>query len=147
LQEEGANRDWIHICAKLEAEAMIFEEDPVKRREIYQSYGMQDTELTNLINKTFKMLGMINYYTAGVREARAWPIPRGSPARKAAGEIHTDMEKGFIKAETISYDDFVAGSRKFRLEGPNYVVQDGASSAELTKDYPYNLLICYLQEM
>lgn len=88
-------------------------------------YGMEDTSLHGLISKSFSMLGMICYYTAGVKEARAWPIMRGTTARSAAGEIHTDMEKGFIKAETIAFKDFINGVRKFRLEGPNYIVQDG----------------------
>lgn len=129
LQAENDGRSSLYVCARLEAEAMIFEEDPVKRRDIYASYGMEDSALSALINKTFEKLGMICYYTAGPREARAWPIRKGATARAAAGEIHSDMEKGFIKAETISYDDFVKGSRKARLEGPNYVVQEGTAPA------------------
>jgi ribosome-binding ATPase YchF (GTP1/OBG family) len=89
--------------------------------------------LNRLINEGYKLLGLITYFTAGPKEARAWTVPEGTRAPQAAGVIHTDFEKGFIRAETIAYDDYVAlsgeaGARdagKLRLEGKDYVVKDG----------------------
>jgi ribosome-binding ATPase YchF (GTP1/OBG family) len=86
-----------------------------------------------MIHAAYKLLGLITFYTAGPKEARAWTVRRGAKAPEAAGEIHTDFERGFIRAETIAYQDFIkfggeAGARnagKLRAEGKDYVVQDG----------------------
>jgi ribosome-binding ATPase len=94
---------------------------------------LHEPGLNRLINEGYKLLGLITYFTAGPKEARAWTVPEGTRAPQAAGVIHTDFEKGFIRAETIAYDDYVAlsgeaGARdagKLRLEGKDYVVKDG----------------------
>ena len=86
-----------------------------------------------MIRAGYELLHLVTFFTAGPKESRAWTVPEGTPAPKAAGVIHTDFEKGFIRAETIAYDDYVAlegeaGARdagKFRLEGKDYVVRDG----------------------
>jgi ribosome-binding ATPase YchF (GTP1/OBG family) len=98
-----------------------------------QEYGLQEPGLNRLIRATYKLLDLITYFTAGVQEVRAWTIHRGWKAPQAASVIHTDFEKGFIKAEVIAYQDFVQyGSEaacrengKLRIEGKEYVVQDG----------------------
>ena len=95
--------------------------------------GLKKTGLDFLIQKGYKILELDTYFTSGPEETRAWTIEKNSTAPKAAGEIHTDFEKGFIRAETVSYDDYVenngdAGSRdsgKLRQEGKDYVVKDG----------------------
>ena len=94
---------------------------------------MTEPALATLARAAYDLLGLTVYYTAGPKEIRAWQIPLGCPAPKAAGVIHTDFEKGFIRAETIAYDDYVrlngeAGAKeagKMRLEGKDYVVRDG----------------------
>ena len=119
------------ISAKIEAEiAMLPLEE---RKEFLETVGLQETGLDRMIRAGYELLGLVTYFTAGPKEARAWTVTRGMRAPQAAGVIHTDFEKGFIRAETIAYDDFVArngeaGARdagKLRLEGKDYVVQDG----------------------
>jgi len=119
------------ISAKIEAELA---ELPANERQVYLAeLGLQEPGLNRLINEGYKLLGLITYFTAGPKEARAWTVPEGTRAPQAAGVIHTDFEKGFIRAETIAYDDYVAlsgeaGARdggKLRLEGKDYVVKDG----------------------
>jgi len=95
--------------------------------------GMEEPGLNRLIRAGFKLLGLQTYFTAGVKEVRAWTIPIGATAPQAAGVIHTDFERGFIRAQTISYEDFIqykgeAGAKeagKMRAEGKDYVVKDG----------------------
>jgi GTP-binding protein YchF len=119
------------ISAKIEAEfAGLPEED---RAEFLQDLGLTEPGLNRLIREGYKLLDLVTYFTVGPKEARAWTVPRGTKAPQAAGVIHTDFEKGFIRAETIAYDDYVglggeAGAKdagKMRLEGKDYVVRDG----------------------
>jgi ribosome-binding ATPase YchF (GTP1/OBG family) len=95
--------------------------------------GLKETGLSMLIQKGYKILELETYFTSGPEETRAWTIQKNCTAPKAAGEIHTDFEKGFIRAETVSYEDFVANdgwlnsktNGKMRLEGKDYIVKDG----------------------
>ncbi len=121
----------IPICNKLEAE--IAELDDDEKAEFLEDLGMDEPGLNRVIRGGYELLGLHTYFTAGVKEVRAWTIPVGATAPQAAGKIHTDFEKGFIRAEVIGYDDFVAcngeqGAKdagKWRLEGKEYVVKDG----------------------
>lgn len=121
----------VPICGKLEAE--ISELDPEEQLEFLQSAGLEETGLNRLIHASFKMLSLITYLTTGEIETRAWTIPLGATAVEAAGKIHTDIQKGFIRAEVVSYDDIVThkgrtGAReagKLRAEGRDYIVKDG----------------------
>ena len=98
-----------------------------------EDIGLEEAGVSRLIRSAYKLLNLQTYFTAGVKEVRAWTIPIGSTAPQAAGVIHTDFEKGFIRAETISYEDYVEfGSEskvkeagKMRVEGKEYVVKDG----------------------
>jgi len=128
-KDEGAG--CVIISAKIEAE--LAELPPDERQAYLADLGLQEPGLNRLINEGYRLLGLITYFTAGPKEARAWTVPEGTRAPQAAGVIHTDFEKGFIRAETIAYDDYVAlsgetGARdagKLRLEGKDYVVKDG----------------------
>jgi GTP-binding protein YchF len=119
------------ISAKIEAE--LAELDPAERRTYLAELGLPEPGLNRLIREGYKLLRLITYFTAGPKEARAWTVVDGTRAPQAAGVIHTDFEKGFIRAETIPYADYVAlggeaGARdagKLRLEGKEYVVRDG----------------------
>ncbi len=121
----------IAICNQLEAEIALLE--PEEKELFLDELGLQEAGLDRLIRAGYQQLGLHTYFTAGVREVRAWTIPQGATAPMAAGVIHSDFQRGFIKAEVISYDDFVtyqgeqgakdAGKR--RLEGKAYVVHDG----------------------
>lgn len=121
----------ITVCAKLEAE--IAELPKEERAEFLQSMGLELSGLDRLIKSSFDLLGLITYLTTGEIETRAWTIDKGTPAVEAAGEIHSDIQKGFIRAEVISYDDYVACNGrakaremgKLRAEGRDYIVQDG----------------------
>ncbi len=127
--KEGAGV--VVISAAAEAQLVGMSDD--EKKEFLEELGVHDTGLSQLIRKAYELLGLRTYLTAGVKEVRAWTIHTGDKAPRAAGVIHTDFEKGFIKAETIGYDDFVKiGSRtkarevgKARQEGKDYVVQDG----------------------
>ncbi len=127
--EEGAAV--VIISAKIEAE--LAELDDEERASYLAELDLAEPGLNRLIQVGYDLLGLITYFTVGPKEARAWTITKGTRAPQAAGVIHTDFEKGFIRAETIAYDDFVAcggeaGARdagKLRLEGKDYVVQDG----------------------
>lgn len=119
------------ICAKLEAEiAQLTSEE---RGPFLESLGLEESGLQRLIRSSFKMLGLITYLTTGEIETRAWTIHQGENAVEAAGKIHTDIQKGFIRAEVVAYDDMVAaGGRlgakekgKLRVEGKEYIVKDG----------------------
>ncbi len=121
----------IAISAQVEAE--LAELDAEEAAEYLESLGLERSGLERLIRAAYDTLGLQSYFTAGVQEVRAWTIPQGATAPQAAGVIHSDFERGFIKAETASYDDYVehggeAGCRaagKLRIEGKDYVVQDG----------------------
>jgi GTP-binding protein YchF len=125
------NAEVVLICAKLEAELIALEES--ERVEFLADLGVTSSGVDKLIKSAYKMLGLMSFLTAGEKEVRAWTIPIGTKAPQAAGEIHTDIERGFIRAEIVSYDDLVnCGSRKAasekglaRLEGKEYVMQDG----------------------
>jgi len=121
----------VAICNKLEAEIAELEDD--ERDEFLTDMGMEEPGLNRVIRAGYELLNLHTYFTAGVKEVRAWTIPIGSSAPQAAGKIHTDFEKGFIRAEITSYDDFTAfngeaGAKengKWRLEGKEYIVCDG----------------------
>ncbi len=125
------NREVIKLCAKIEEEMVEFDEE--EKAEMLESLGVEESGLDQIIKKGFEKLGLMSYFTAGVKEVRAWTIKQGTTAPKAAAVIHNDFEKGFIRAEVISYEDFVtyggeAGAKeagKMRLEGKDYIVQDG----------------------
>ena len=125
------NAETVVICAKLEAELVALDE--AERTEYLNDLGVQSSGVGNMIKSAYKILGLMSFLTAGEKEVRAWTIPVGTKAPKAAGEIHTDIERGFIRAEIISYDDLVnCGSRKAaaekglaRLEGKEYIMQEG----------------------
>ena len=119
------------ICNKLEAEIAELEED--EKLEFLQDLGMEEPGLDRVIRAGYDLLKLQTYFTAGVKEVRAWTVKVGATAPQAAGVIHTDFEKGFIRAEIVSYHDFIEfdgenGAReagKWRLEGKDYIVQDG----------------------
>lgn len=125
------NSDVVVICAKLEAELVALDE--AERSEYLKDLGLESSGVDKLIKAAYHMLGLMSFLTAGEKEVRAWTIPIGTKAPQAAGEIHTDIERGFIRAEIVGYDDLVAcGSRKAasekglaRLEGKEYIMQDG----------------------
>jgi len=127
--QQGAGA--VAISAKIEAELAQLE--PEEQAEYLAELGLQEPGLNRLIRAGYDLLELITYFTVGPKEARAWTVTRGTPAPKAAGVIHTDFERGFIRAETISYEDFVAcggearakEAGKMRLEGKEYVVHDG----------------------
>jgi GTP-binding protein YchF len=128
--DEGATS--VVIAAAIEAEVALLE-DEAERREYLAVLGLAETGLTRLIRAGYALLDLITFFTAGPKEAHAWTVPRGSKAPQAAGQVHTDFERGFICAETIAYDDLVAcggehGAKdagKMRLEGRDYAVRDG----------------------
>ena len=125
-KENGSS--FIPMCNQLEAEV-----DKDEGLEFLKDLGMQEPGLNKLIRESYKMLSLLTYFTAGEKEVRAWTIREGSTAPKAAGVIHTDFEKGFIRAETTSYSDFIefngeSGAKeagKLRSEGSEYLVKDG----------------------
>ena len=133
LKEYAArqNAPVVAICAKIEAEiADMGEED---KALFLSEIGQDEPGLNRLIRAAFKLLGLQTYFTAGVKEVRAWTVPIGATAPQAAGVIHTDFERGFIRAQTIAFEDFIAfkgeqGAKdagKMRSEGKEYVVKDG----------------------
>ncbi|HUU67188.1 MAG TPA: redox-regulated ATPase YchF [Methyloceanibacter sp.] len=132
--EERAAREkagCIVISAKIESELAELERE--ERKAYLAELGLPEPGLNRLIREGYALLDLVTYFTAGPKEARAWTIPRGTHAPRAAGVIHTDFEKGFIRAETIAYDDYVGlggeaparDAGKLRLEGKDYVVKDG----------------------
>jgi len=126
---EGAG--CVVICAKIEAELAALEPD--ERQEYLEQLGLKEPGLNALIREGYRVLNLITFFTVGPKEARAWTVTTGSKAPKAAGSIHTDFEKGFIRAETIAFADFVSlggelpskQAGKMRLEGKEYIVKDG----------------------
>lgn len=128
-KEQGA--DVVPVCARLEEE--IAELDDEEKAVFLEDYGLTESGLDRLIQKAYSLLGLATYFTAGEQEVRAWTFKVGMKAPQAAGVIHSDFERGFIRAETLSYDDLmtyqsVAKAReagKYRSEGKEYIVQDG----------------------
>jgi len=126
---EGARA--VVVSAAIEAEIATL--DPEERTAFLADLGLEETGLSRVIRTGYELLGLITFFTAGPKESRAWTVHKGAKAPEAAGEIHTDFERGFIRAETIAYADFVscngeAGAKdagKMRSEGKEYVVQDG----------------------
>ncbi|WP_233236471.1 redox-regulated ATPase YchF [Bordetella sp. LUAb4] len=133
LKEFAAARNApvVAICAAIESEIVDLED--ADRAAFLADMGMEEPGLNRLIRAAFKLLGLQTYFTAGVKEVRAWTVAIGATAPQAAGVIHTDFERGFIRAQTISYDDYIAykgeqGAKeagKMRAEGKEYIVQDG----------------------
>ncbi len=127
--EEGSQV--VRICGAMEAE--IAQLDPPERAEFLQEMGLEEPGLDRLIRSAYKLLDLITYFTAGPQEARAWTIRRGTKAPQAAGVIHSDFERGFIRAEAYHCDDlFALGSEQavkekglYRSEGKEYIVRDG----------------------
>ncbi len=128
---EGENSETVVICARLEEELISLEE--AERMEYLNDLGVSSSGVDQMIKSAYKLLGLMSFLTAGEKEVRAWTIPFGTKAQKAAGEIHTDIERGFIRAEIVSYDDVTeAGSKNaarekglVRLEGKEYIMQEG----------------------
>lgn len=121
----------ISVCAAIEAEIAQLEED--EKLDFLAEMGLEEPGLNRIIRAGYELLGLQTYFTAGPKETRAWTIRKGDTAPKAAGKIHTDFEKGFIRAEVIGYDDYINcngenGAKeagKWRLEGKDYIVKDG----------------------
>ena len=128
-KSEGA--ETIALCAKIEEELTKLDKD--EREMFKEELGIKESGLDKLVTASYSLLGLMSYLTAGETEVRAWTIKKGTKAPQAAGKIHTDFEKGFIKAEVVKYDDLIeAGSYnnarekgKVRIEGKDYVVEDG----------------------
>ena len=128
---KGEQSEVFVVCAEIEAE--ISELDDDEKKMFLEDLGLKESGLEKLIKASYKLLGLISYLTAGEPEVRAWTITEGTKAPQAAGKIHSDFERGFIRAEVVSYDDLIAcGSHTaakekglIRLEGKDYVVKDG----------------------
>jgi ribosome-binding ATPase len=128
-RQEGAKA--VVVSAKIESEIAVL--PPEEQKEYLEAVGLSEPGLNRVIRAGYELLGLLTYFTVGPKEARAWTVTGGTRAPQAAGVIHTDFEKGFIRAETIAYPDYVAlngeaGARdagKLRLEGKDYLVQDG----------------------
>ena len=128
---QSENADIIPVCAKIEAE--LNELDEAEKTEFLSDLGIEQSGLAQLIKSSYKLLGLISFFTTGPKESRAWTIKKGLKAPAAAGKIHSDLERGFIRAETVAYSDLLAcGSEKaakerglYRLEGKEYAVMDG----------------------
>ena len=131
LREAVAPAEAIFLDAKFESELVELDEDEAK--EMLESTGQEESGLDKLARVGFATLGLQTYLTAGPKESRAWTIPQGATAPQAAGVIHTDFERGFIKAEIVSFEDLVEhgsvqaakAAGKARIEGKDYVMQDG----------------------
>jgi len=129
---EATGAGFVVVSAAIEAEVAHLS-DPTEKREFLDTLGLQETGLSRVIRAGYALLGLVTFFTVGPKEARAWTLRRGGKAPEAAGVIHTDFERGFIRAETIAYEDYVAGggeagareAGKLRQEGKEYVVQDG----------------------
>jgi GTP-binding protein YchF len=132
IREAGAAVPAIGICCAIEAELTAL--PPEERKEFLESLGVAEAAFGRVIRAAFSLLGRISYFTVGEDEVKAWVIPAGTKAPRAAGVIHNDFERGFIKAEVIGYEEFIAcggtnaaakAAGKLRLEGKEYVVRDG----------------------
>ena len=127
--EVGAG--FVCVCARIESE--LAEIDPAERGEMLEAYGLKEPALNVLAREAYSTLGLQSYFTAGEKEVRAWTIPVGTIAPQAAGVIHTDFEKGFIRVNVYTLNDLeehgseneIKNAGKMRVEGKNYVVQDG----------------------
>lgn len=125
------NAEVVAVCAAIEAEIALL--DDADKQEFLNDLGLAEPGLNRVIRAGYELLGLGTYFTAGVKEVRAWTVKQGATAPQAAGVIHTDFEKGFIRAEVVSYEDFIAykgeqGAKdagKWRLEGKEYIVQEG----------------------
>ena len=128
---EAEGSEVVVMCGNIEAE--ISELDPEEKGEFLSDLGLEEAGLNRMIRAGYKLLSLDTYFTAGVKEVRAWTIHKGATAPQAAGVIHTDFERGFIKAEVVAYDDFISsgGEQKakekglLRIEGKEYIVKDG----------------------
>jgi len=128
-QREGTA--WVSVCAAIEAELADMEEKG--KAQFLQELGLPEPGLNRIIRAGYGLLGLLTFFTAGPKEVRAWTAPQGAKATHAAGVIHSDFERGFIRAEVTAFDDYIAlggeqGAKeagKLRLEGRDYVVQDG----------------------
>ena len=128
---KGEQSEVFVVCAEIEAEILELDDD--EKKMFLEDLGLKESGLEKLIKASYKLLGLISYLTAGEPEVRAWTITEGTKAPQAAGKIHSDFERGFIRAEVVSYDDLIAcGSHTaakekglIRLEGKDYVVKDG----------------------
>ncbi|MBM3579823.1 MAG: redox-regulated ATPase YchF [Alphaproteobacteria bacterium] len=122
----------LKICAQIEAEVAGLESD-AEKKEFLESVGLKETGLSQIIRNSYELLELITFFTVGPKECHAWTLKKGGTAPKAAGVIHTDFEKGFIRAETVSYADYTnfggeegaKNAGKLRLEGKDYIAQDG----------------------
>lgn len=128
---ENESSKLIPVCAAIESEVSQLEDD--EKQEFLEVLGMEEPGLSRIIRAGYQLLGLQNYFTAGPKEVRAWTIPIGATAPKAAGVIHTDFERGFIRAEVTAFDDYIEykgeqGAKdagKWRSEGKDYIVNDG----------------------
>jgi ribosome-binding ATPase len=128
---KAENAPVVAICAKIESEIADLEDED--KAMFLSELGLEEPGLDRVIRAAYSLLGLQTYFTAGVKEVRAWTVKRGSTAPQAAGVIHTDFERGFIRAEVIAYDEFVKNkgeqgakeAGKMRLEGKEYIMQDG----------------------
>jgi hypothetical protein len=128
---EQENAVVVPICAAIESEIADLEDD--EKADFLAELGQEEPGLNRVIRSGYNLLGLHTYFTAGVKEVRAWTVKLGATAPEGAGVIHTDFQKGFIRAEVISYDDYVAhngeqGAKdagKWRLEGKDYIIKDG----------------------
>ena len=128
---KAENAPVVPVCAAIESEMVELDDD--EKAEFLAEMGLEEPGLNRVIRAGYQLLGLQTYFTAGVKEVRAWTVPVGATAPQAAGVIHTDFEKGFIRAEVISYDEFIQyqgeqGAKeagKLRLEGKDYIVKDG----------------------
>jgi GTP-binding protein YchF len=127
----GENARVVPVCAVIEAE--VSQLDREDRQEFLAALGLKESGLAGVIRAGYSLLDLLTFFTAGVKEVRAWTVTRGATAPKAAGRIHTDFERGFIRAEVTAYDDYIAcngeqGAKeagKLRLEGKEYIVKEG----------------------
>ncbi|MDP8978812.1 MAG: DUF933 domain-containing protein, partial [Actinomycetota bacterium] len=128
-EKEGAQV----VVVSAEAEAQIARLDPAERSEFLADLGLGRSGLDELVTRAYALLGLIHFFTVGPKEARAWSVPRGTTAREAAGVVHSDFARGFIRSEVVAFDDYAAlggeyGARqagRLRVEGRDYVVRDG----------------------
>jgi GTP-binding protein YchF len=127
----GEGSEVVPVCAAIEAEISLLDE--ADRAVFLADLGLEEAGLDRIIHAGYRLLGLLTFFTAGPKEVRAWTVRAGATAPVAAGAIHTDFERGFIRAETIAYDDYIAGrgeagareAGRLRLEGKDYVVQEG----------------------
>jgi len=133
VAEHARAREAAMVIISAEIESQLSQLDEAEQMEYLESLGLHEPGLNRLIREGYNLLGLQTYFTAGPKETRAWTIPQGTRAPQAAGVIHSDFERGFIRAQTIAYDDYVAlggevpakEAGKARDEGKEYVVRDG----------------------